>query len=116
MLAMLMKPAAQPPLGVESNFDHPESRVDMTIGLISTVLVLMTIAVSLRVYARAMITNTFGWEDCKYRRVEIQVCTADNLEGACILAAVLNIGYAAVAFVDRFPHPGSAMRVGTDIL
>jgi hypothetical protein len=65
MMKMLMGPAMLPPPGVESNFDNPESRVDMTIGLCAAILAIMLVAVSLRVYARAMITKTFGWEDCE---------------------------------------------------
>ncbi|KAF2122856.1 hypothetical protein BDV96DRAFT_639414 [Lophiotrema nucula] len=43
---------------------------------------LMLVAVTLRVYARAIVVRTFGFEDW-----------------ACLFAAVLNVGYAAVAFI-----------------
>ncbi|KAF2729055.1 hypothetical protein EJ04DRAFT_516204 [Polyplosphaeria fusca] len=82
MAAMMMMPAAPAPSGVTPNFDNPESRADMTIAVCTVILAIMLISVSLRVYARTMITKTFGWEDW-----------------TCVIAAILNVGYVANAFV-----------------
>ena len=56
-------PALEPPPGVKPNFTNPESRapdVLLTTGIITA---LMLIFVLLRLYTKAVVLKSFGWED-----------------------------------------------------
>lgn len=58
-------PALRPPPGVMSNFVNPPS-YEQTLTVMEGVLVpLMLLAVLVRLYVRAKITRTWGWDDCE---------------------------------------------------
>ncbi|ORY14670.1 hypothetical protein BCR34DRAFT_612646 [Clohesyomyces aquaticus] len=81
MAAMMLEPMVPPPPGVTANLDHPESRINLTLGLCSAILFIMLCFVVLRLYTKT-VTKQFGKEDW-----------------ACLFAAIMNLGYAAVIFI-----------------
>ncbi|KAI1112149.1 hypothetical protein F5Y14DRAFT_278706 [Nemania sp. NC0429] len=56
-------PALPPPDGVESNFDSPETRDELARIVVGLAYALMLVFLSLRIYTRVMITNSFGADD-----------------------------------------------------
>ncbi|KAI9375556.1 hypothetical protein BJX61DRAFT_549254 [Aspergillus egyptiacus] len=58
-----LQPAVPPPPGVESNFDDPPSRQPAIIAMLAVFVSLMLLAVLVRVYARARILKSWGWDD-----------------------------------------------------
>ena len=61
-------PAAEPPLGVIPNYDHPESRRGLGLAACSTTLVLAFIFCTLRLYTRLKILRALSYDDCKLFR------------------------------------------------
>ncbi|KAH8594969.1 putative integral membrane protein PTH11 [Bisporella sp. PMI_857] len=55
--------AMPPPLGIESNFDNPPSLHAWTLGVGITCMALMTLAVSIRTYTKAVILRDMKHED-----------------------------------------------------
>ena len=81
-------PAAAPPPGTESTFGGLSSWGQLYIGLASFLLFVVIVFVCLRLYAKAIVMRSPGWDDCKefynkpYRlKLMVTVC--------CILAAVI---------------------------
>ena len=66
-------PALAPPEGVESNFDRIENRNGLAIGIITTTMVIGTICVGLRLYARAYLLRKVGLEEGESHRVQAAV-------------------------------------------
>ena len=58
-------PAMQPPAGVTSNFIDPPSHNTAIIALNTVFLALMLPVVSIRLYVKAHILHTMGWDDGK---------------------------------------------------
>ncbi|KAH8654975.1 hypothetical protein BGZ60DRAFT_532605 [Tricladium varicosporioides] len=56
-------PAMKPPLGVKSNFINPPSQQPALIILNAVFLALMVIVVAIRLYSKARILRTIGWDD-----------------------------------------------------
>lgn len=57
--------AAEPPEGIEPNFDDPPSQLNGNIALHTTFLVVVTAAVSMRIYTRLFISRVrMGADDC----------------------------------------------------
>ncbi|KAH6657437.1 hypothetical protein BKA67DRAFT_643441 [Truncatella angustata] len=56
-------PAAQPPEGVQSNFDHPDSTAPRAIAVISVFLGIMIMVVALRLYSRIWVVRKTGLDD-----------------------------------------------------
>ncbi|KAI1823897.1 hypothetical protein F4861DRAFT_296221 [Xylaria intraflava] len=56
-------PGAQPPPGVQPNFDNPESTAPEAIAIISVVLGIMIIVVAMRMYTRIAIVKKHGIDD-----------------------------------------------------
>ncbi|KAF1998244.1 hypothetical protein P154DRAFT_604186 [Amniculicola lignicola CBS 123094] len=82
MMQMMAMPMAPPPPGIVPNFTNPDSRVDLAIGLCSTIVGIMVFFVALRMYIKGFVTKAIGLEDW-----------------ACLCAAILNFGYAAVIYL-----------------
>lgn len=60
-------PVIPRPDGMESNFDNPPSLHAWTLGVGSTCMAVMTIAVTIRTYTKAVILRNMQHEDCAYR-------------------------------------------------
>ena len=58
-------PLLDPPSGVKSNFKDPESWAYESIATTAVCFSLMLPFFVLRIYARAFITRSLGWDDCK---------------------------------------------------
>jgi len=58
-------PAAPPPPGVVPDFNSPDNYKTENIILHSIVLTVVTIAVMIRIYTRAVLKKTFGLDDCR---------------------------------------------------
>ena len=61
-------PAMKPPAGQNSNFVHPEANGTLaatTIVVVSVLGGLTVFILGLRVYTRAFLTKSMGWDDCK---------------------------------------------------
>ncbi|KAM3075771.1 hypothetical protein ACMFMG_007897 [Clarireedia jacksonii] len=56
-------PAAPPPEGVKSNFDHPANHDASLIALNTIFLALTIIVVTMRLYAKGAVMHTLGWDD-----------------------------------------------------
>jgi hypothetical protein len=62
---LLNGPATTPPFGETTNFDNPETNAMFVVPTIIVALVLTTVALSVRIYTRRIITRTMGWDDCR---------------------------------------------------
>ena len=58
------KPAGHPPPGVHSNFLNPVSLREPVIAVNTSFVILAALAVVLRLYAKAVVTQATGWDDC----------------------------------------------------
>ena len=58
-------PMAAPPPGVIPNFVNPDSRGGETIVTVTICLALMVPFFVMRIYSRAFVTRSLGWDDCK---------------------------------------------------
>lgn len=58
-------PAAEPPFGIESNFDAPSEWTRLYIILSSFLLGVVIVFVSLRLHAKVYIMRSPGWDDRK---------------------------------------------------
>ena len=56
-------PAAPPPPGVTPNFVDPETRAPAVIAVSAVCLGLMWPVLTTRLYSKAWILRTFGWDD-----------------------------------------------------
>ena len=56
-------PAIPPPPGVTSNFVNPHTRAPVAIIFISIAISLMWLVVMTRLYSKAWILRSFGWDD-----------------------------------------------------
>lgn len=61
-------PSLPPPPGVTSNFKNPESKGYESIITTTICLSLMTPVFVLRLYSKAFVTRSLGWDDCKSER------------------------------------------------
>lgn len=59
-------PLMQPPPGVTSNFINPPSLANVIIAVQAVFLTLMLGLVILRIYTRAYLTRSLGWDDCEH--------------------------------------------------
>lgn len=57
-------PALQPPAGLQSNFDDPQSRISLTVIPCAAIVGLMIIFVFMRMYTKVYILKSVGWDDC----------------------------------------------------
>ncbi|KAF2442625.1 hypothetical protein P171DRAFT_487845 [Karstenula rhodostoma CBS 690.94] len=60
---MAVTPAAAPPPGLGSDFDHPPSKAQTVYIVMSVCLGLVTLLVAIRIYTRARITKSLWWDD-----------------------------------------------------
>ena len=58
-------PALQPPPGVTSDFDNPSDLSSLTIALVTSMSLIILLAVCSRVYTKAIIMRKMTLEDCK---------------------------------------------------
>jgi len=58
-------PAATPPPGIVSDFDHPPSRANVVYAVMGVCLALCTLLVGIRLYTRARIIKSLWWDDCE---------------------------------------------------
>jgi hypothetical protein len=58
-------PAMQPPPGMESNFDNPETMYPIVLGVAIATMTLMTIVVAIRIFTKAFIMRDMRIEECK---------------------------------------------------
>lgn len=58
-------PVAAPPPGVIPNYVNPESRGWETILTVTICLTFMFPFFLLRIYSRAFVTRSLGWDDCE---------------------------------------------------
>ena len=58
-------PAMEPPPGVESNLDNPETLQPTRIALSAVCITLCVVFITARSYARAVLLNKFDLDDCK---------------------------------------------------
>lgn len=58
-------PSTPPPPGVTSNFTNPESKGYESIITTTICLSLVAPVFALRLYSKAFVTRSFGWDDCK---------------------------------------------------
>lgn len=56
----------QPPPGVASNFINPSSVANAIIIVQAVFLTLMLGFVTLRIYTKAFLIRSLGWDDCEY--------------------------------------------------
>jgi hypothetical protein len=59
-------PAADPPPGIEPNFDHPSNRNGLIIGLVTFCLCLSMLFIFIRVYAKFIYAKKAQVQDCKF--------------------------------------------------
>ena len=59
-------PALEPPPGVESNFTDPEDRGSIILIVGSTLLALMILLYSVRMYTKFFVIGKLSWDDCKF--------------------------------------------------
>lgn len=66
-------PIEAPPPGIMPNFINPETRAPIVIAITAICLALIWPAFGLRVYSKAYVSKSFGWDDgmSDYR----QACT-----------------------------------------
>lgn len=64
MDALYNFPAMPPPVGMKSNFIDPPTLGPRLAALNAIFLTLMLIVVSGRIYARAIVTHSVGYDDC----------------------------------------------------
>lgn len=62
-------PAYPPPPGVVSNFVNPPSLATAIIVTSSVMVGVMVLCVAARMYAKAVVTHTVGWDDCESRKI-----------------------------------------------
>ncbi|KAK0516327.1 hypothetical protein JMJ35_000930 [Cladonia borealis] len=95
-------PAASPSPGVVSNLDNLPSRaLDLYIGM-GTCIAVTTVLLALRMYAKLVVTDKPGWEDCETRHsIIIQMLTAVV---ACLIGFTLFVAQIAVTFTITGPH------------
>ncbi|KAF2676574.1 hypothetical protein K458DRAFT_437229 [Lentithecium fluviatile CBS 122367] len=79
-------PAAPPPPGVLSNFDHPDTNADQGHIGMGICIALITIFMLLRIYVKSAITKMWGWDDV-----------------ACILGYICIVAHDIVAFTIMGP-------------
>jgi hypothetical protein len=58
-------PALPPPPGVQSHFEHPETREDLAKIVVGLTYGLMLVFLAMRIYTRIRITNSLGVDDCE---------------------------------------------------
>ncbi|KAI9883866.1 MAG: hypothetical protein M1823_004357 [Watsoniomyces obsoletus] len=58
-----IKPAMEPPPGIVSNFDNPESRKELVVIAAIVCPIISGLFLTLRLYTRTFITRTLGWDD-----------------------------------------------------
>jgi hypothetical protein len=58
-------PFAQPPPGVEANFENPPSRVPVILGISITYLVITTLCLGIRAHSKLAIARRWKWDDSK---------------------------------------------------
>ncbi|KAI0429707.1 hypothetical protein F5Y09DRAFT_249438 [Xylaria sp. FL1042] len=56
-------PALPPPAGVQSDFDHPETREELAKIVVGLTYALMLVFLTLRIYARIRVKNSLGVDD-----------------------------------------------------
>jgi hypothetical protein len=61
-------PFAPPPAGVQPNFDHPESLESLVLGLTIPFLTVVSVALAIRFYTKAVIARKWDWDDCTFER------------------------------------------------
>ena len=67
-------PLAAPPPGVVPNFNNPQSRAyQLHIGM-AVCIGITSVFVLLRIYARAFVQRTWGWEDREYAQIAHAHC------------------------------------------
>ena len=52
------------PIGTVSNYNHPESRAEVSLIVYFLSLALAVVFVALRLYSRIVVTRSTGWDDC----------------------------------------------------
>lgn len=73
-------PALPPPLGVQSNFETPESQSYVTVIPCAVIVGIMIILVFIRMYTKVYILKSVGWDDCMSACVsEIPTLVLTNL-------------------------------------
>lgn len=65
-------PFLPPPSGQVSNFENPESRDPAIITVCSIFLALIWPMFLLRIYSKAWVTRTFGWDDGKGSQPQVR--------------------------------------------
>ena len=60
-----LEAAGKPPPGLHSNFVNPDSLRTPEIAVNAVFVSLATLAVVVRIYAKAVVTRATGWDDCK---------------------------------------------------
>ena len=60
---LLDQPMLPPPPGVKSNFERPVTRIPSYNAIIIIPLILASLFVVLRIYTRAWISKSLGWDD-----------------------------------------------------
>ena len=59
-------PAAEPPLGVQSNLTNPEDRGYIILVMGFVLLALMLFFYSIRMYTKLFVVRKSTWDDCMY--------------------------------------------------
>lgn len=59
-------PAYPPPDGMVSNFINPTTLAPAIIITSSVMVAIMVLCVVARMYAKAYVTHTVGWDDCEF--------------------------------------------------
>ena len=67
-------PAMPPPRGMASNFGNPESMDAAVLGVAVSTMVLMSIAVGIRIYTKAVILRDMRAEECKMALCVPRLC------------------------------------------
>ncbi len=67
------KSVGHPPPGAHSNFVNPVSLRTPVITVNSVFLVLATLAVVVRLYAKGFVTRAAGWDDCTFEEVDAKI-------------------------------------------
>jgi hypothetical protein len=72
-------PFAQPPPGVEAKFDHPPTRVPVILGVSIAYLVIATLCLGTRTYAKAFIVKKWRWDDSESNLTALMSCDEHRL-------------------------------------
>lgn len=81
--------ALPPPKGVQSNFDDPHSQGQDVIIASVICLTLMALFVSMRIYSKAFIKHSWGWNDRKQFASHLNVIVNLFASDMCMLASVI---------------------------